>query len=179
MKSYRGKRIPGKCFVFKDDGQMLKLRLDVANHSPSGPEWGFEGSGPAQLALAILMDYFGEEKRRFVVEVYQEFKRDIVANFPKDQWELTAHDIEAWHDKFRGQNTATRCPKCGARDTLSVTSYQVGNANTPLTLVFNADNGKAYDFELDRTEGELSEVDCYCEACESEMPLNEVMEAHQ
>lgn len=179
MKSYKGKRIPGKCLVIKDNGQMLKMRLDIANHSPTGPEWGFEGSGPAQLALAILMDHFGDEKRAFVTEVYQQFKRDVIAKLGKDEWTLTAHDIEAWYDQFRGQDTATRCPKCGARETLTITSYQVGNANTPLTLVFSAETGKAFDFEMDRAEGELSEVDCYCEACECEMTLDEVMEAHQ
>ena len=29
--------------------------LDVYSHSPSGPEWGYAGSGPAQCALAVLM----------------------------------------------------------------------------------------------------------------------------
>lgn len=28
----------------------LGLRLDLAAHSPTGPEWGYAGSGPAQLA---------------------------------------------------------------------------------------------------------------------------------
>jgi hypothetical protein len=179
MKSYKGRRIPGKCIVIKDNGEMLKMRLDIANHSPTGPEWGFEGSGPAQLALAILIDFFGDDKRRMVEEVYQTFKRDIIATLPEKEWEITAHDIIAWYDRNQGKEMAMRCPKCGARDTLTVTSYQVGNANTPLTLAFSAETHKAFDFELDRTEGELSEVDCYCEACECEMTLDEVMEAHQ
>lgn len=40
------------------DGLELPLRLDLANHSPCGFEWGYSGSGPAQLALAILADHF-------------------------------------------------------------------------------------------------------------------------
>jgi len=32
----------------------LRLRSDLFNHSPTGFEWGYGGSGPAQLALAIL-----------------------------------------------------------------------------------------------------------------------------
>ena len=32
----------------------LRLRLDLFNHSPTGFEWGYAGSGPVQLALAIL-----------------------------------------------------------------------------------------------------------------------------
>jgi hypothetical protein len=36
----------------------LPLRCDLVNHSPTGFSWGYAGSGPAQLALAILADYF-------------------------------------------------------------------------------------------------------------------------
>ncbi len=36
----------------------LGPRLDLANHSPDGFSWGYGGSGPAQLALAILADHF-------------------------------------------------------------------------------------------------------------------------
>jgi hypothetical protein len=35
----------------------LALRLDLVDHSPTGFEWRFRGSGPAQLALAILADH--------------------------------------------------------------------------------------------------------------------------
>lgn len=36
----------------------LDPRLDLRNHSPTGFAWGYGGSGPAQLALAILADFF-------------------------------------------------------------------------------------------------------------------------
>ena len=39
----------------------LELCLDLFNHSPTGFEWGYRGSGPAQLALAILADHLGED----------------------------------------------------------------------------------------------------------------------
>jgi len=39
----------------------LELRLDLFNHSPTGFEWGSGGSGPAQLALAILADHLGDD----------------------------------------------------------------------------------------------------------------------
>jgi hypothetical protein len=32
----------------------LQERLDLWNHSPTGLEWGYAGSGPAQLALALI-----------------------------------------------------------------------------------------------------------------------------
>ena len=37
------------------DGQPLALGLEVRNHSPKGFQWGYGGSGPAQLALAKLL----------------------------------------------------------------------------------------------------------------------------
>ena len=39
------------------DGDPLDWRasLAVRSHSPTGPAWGYGGSGPAQLALAILL----------------------------------------------------------------------------------------------------------------------------
>lgn len=79
----------------------LSTYLDKVNHSPDGFEWGYEGSGPAQLAFAILYAYFsmlgiaGNTKER-VMPLYQEFKRDIVAKFPKKGWALTDIQIEDW-----------------------------------------------------------------------------------
>lgn len=35
----------------------LNLALKLRSHSPTGPEWGYHGSGPRQLALAILFDH--------------------------------------------------------------------------------------------------------------------------
>ena len=57
--TYRGVRFGGnekegrlgRCAVTKD-GRKLNPRLDLFNHSPTGFEWGYGGSGPAQTALA-------------------------------------------------------------------------------------------------------------------------------
>ncbi len=77
------------------------------------------------------------------------------------------------------KNAMTQCPKCGAVESLIITSYQVGNANTPLTLVFDAKTGEAFDFEFDRLDGEISEVDCVCTECDAELSVDEALEAHQ
>lgn len=179
MKSYKGRRIPGKCVVTKNNGQMLKMRLDIVNHSPTGPEWGFEGSGPAQLALAILMDFFGDDKRQMVEEVYQSFKSDVIAKLPKDEWEITDHAVIDWYKSFLKEEMATRCPKCGARDTLRVVSYCVESAFTPFTLVFNAKTHEPFDYEIDRLEGELNNVHCLCDVCGSDLTIDEVMEGYR
>lgn len=46
------------------DGEPVPLgpSLAVRNHSPSGFEWGYAGSGPAQSALAILIVVFPPPK---------------------------------------------------------------------------------------------------------------------
>ena len=55
MKTYTGYRTPQGCVVkvHAEDGttRELPLRLDLRSHSPDGPEWGYGGSGPAQLVM--------------------------------------------------------------------------------------------------------------------------------
>lgn len=55
-RRYEGTISKGAISV-KVDGRALPLRLGVRNHSPTGFSWGYNGSGPAQLALAILCDH--------------------------------------------------------------------------------------------------------------------------
>lgn len=65
----------------------------IVNHSPDGFNWGYGGSGPAQLALAILLDYYGKDSSS--LRLYQHFKFSVIANFPQeDDWKLTGEQIE-------------------------------------------------------------------------------------
>ena len=68
----------------------LRPRNDIRDHSPDGFEWGYSGSGPSQLALALVADCCGRE--RVVPMVYQRFK-SVVAALPHDGWTLTAMQI--------------------------------------------------------------------------------------
>ena len=101
MKTYRGSRERGKVWIesaeYEGGWRDLPLRLDVFNRSPSGFEWGYLGSGPAQLALAILCDYLGEPQ--LAVRFYLEFKADIVARWKDDEWALTEQELAEWFDK--------------------------------------------------------------------------------
>lgn len=75
------------------NGEPLDPRLDLWNHSPTGFEWGYGGSGPAQLALAILAKYLGDDG--LAVELHQPFKWRIVAPQPRDSgWELTTNELK-------------------------------------------------------------------------------------
>jgi hypothetical protein len=62
-KIYRARRDSEKgahVLIVTDKGSAaLPVRLDVTNHSPDGFEWGYGGSGPAQLALAMCIDALG------------------------------------------------------------------------------------------------------------------------
>jgi hypothetical protein len=92
----------------------LPMRLGLMNHSPTGYECGYEGSGPAQLALAICAEHFKRhpiraesaallledfEPRetigdRMAVMVHQSFKRAIVAALPRvGGWTVTDEQV--------------------------------------------------------------------------------------
>ena len=95
---YIGTRTKEGCEVVKEvDGQSggrLDPRFDLWNHSPTGFEWGYGGSGPAQLALALLADATGKD--RLAVALHQDFKFKLVGRLPKEGFEMTAVEIEQW-----------------------------------------------------------------------------------
>ncbi|WP_435182160.1 DUF6166 domain-containing protein [Halorussus sp. AFM4] len=96
---YVGYRRRGRAVVEKQPGQERvtpQQSLELANHSPSGFSWGYSGSGPAQLALALLLDYTGDED--VALAHYTEFKNRVVSQLdcshPEGYWRLTGTDIE-------------------------------------------------------------------------------------
>ncbi len=82
----------------------------VNYHSPDGFEWGYVGSGPADLALSILAHHLGEtwvngpylRKLKMTQEAplcwkfHQDFKRDVISTLDRDSWELTHTDVHNW-----------------------------------------------------------------------------------
>ncbi len=96
MKIYRGIREKCGASVTVDESNAvskLDPRLDLRNHSPTGFEWGYGGSGPAQLALAILADYYSDDQ--FALGHYQNFKFKVIGRIQDDEWVLAADAIEA------------------------------------------------------------------------------------
>lgn len=80
-------------FVEDETGRHpLDPRHDLRNHSPDGFQWGYGGSGPAQLALAILAREFNDE---VAMTHYQDFKSEYVANWD-DEWSIDSKQLEAW-----------------------------------------------------------------------------------
>ena len=65
---------------------------EVINHSPDGFEWGYSGSGPAQLALALLLRFTDKET---AIQFHQRFKHDFIQDLPRDVKEANI-DVETW-----------------------------------------------------------------------------------
>jgi hypothetical protein len=119
MKVYWGTRIScsandarGEPFVAVEDSLGSPQELThIPFHSPDGFEWGYAGSGPADLALAILADHFGERPefvlaalrslwapRSRAAALHQDFKCEFIARLNGDDWRLDSNAIEAWLD---------------------------------------------------------------------------------
>lgn len=78
----------GRCSLTPEPSQALR------NHSPDGFEWGYGGSGPSQLALAIMLDLTGDpDKAR---KHYQGFKWDFLSEADKSGFEIREDEIRQW-----------------------------------------------------------------------------------
>ena len=99
----------------------LQPRLDLAHKSPTGFEWGYNGSGPAQTALAILASHLVDPRHHaavltvlgvtelppkdewlgldslgdyLAIRYFQQFKCRVVGRLPSAGWKLTDEDIQ-------------------------------------------------------------------------------------
>jgi len=127
MKTYSGYRNEkGEVEVTVTDADSvrpLNPRTDIVSHSPDGFEWGYEGSGPAQLALAILADLTGKVPQ---AGAYQEFKRKFIATIKYGYWTIPEEVITNFLRKFEAPsrveeitdfinndgNEISSCPVC-------------------------------------------------------------------
>ena len=77
------------------DGKYLDPRpsLKVWNHSPTGFGAGYGGSGPAQLALAILLLVTDREN---AVRLHQDFKWDFVTKWSFEEDFEVNIDVADW-----------------------------------------------------------------------------------
>lgn len=85
-------------WVCEDGKRVAKLNphLEVMNKSPTGYAWGYGGSGPAQLAFALLAAVIGVERAQDPY-LFQRFKSEIIVQLDKHQgWVLTEDKIRSW-----------------------------------------------------------------------------------
>jgi hypothetical protein len=71
----------------------INPRNDLRNHSPTGIEWGYAGSGPAQLALALAAEVTGSDYR--ALDVYQRLKFELIAGLPVEGFTLTEDEVRS------------------------------------------------------------------------------------
>ena len=106
MKQYAGRR-QGFAVIVTVDGRRLNPRLDLWNHSPTGFEWGYCGSGPAQLALAILADHCANDEQ--TLNFHQRFKWAVIAELPHGSWTLTSQQIDQVLQTLREAEPLLEC----------------------------------------------------------------------
>jgi hypothetical protein len=77
------------------EGRPLHLHLNFCNHSPTGYDWGYGGSGPAQLAFEILYDVFADPELAWTL--HQRFKFDRIATLSRDApWNIREGEVVQW-----------------------------------------------------------------------------------
>ena len=120
---FKGIRTKNGAFVTYEDIP-LDLRLDLKEHSPMGFEWGYNGSGPKQLALAILSKVSGDE---FALFAYNNFSSEFIETIHKDEWKLDYHDIYKWTSLYGFSNLKP----------VMTPDFKIVEANQKYTLYFN------------------------------------------
>jgi hypothetical protein len=95
----------GDCRVFamSQGGHWTPLYMRKAKHyhSPTGFNWGYAGSGPAELARHLLVHATNRPKLMDRPDLYQQFKFEHIANLGR-LWMLEGDMIRRWvaeHDR--------------------------------------------------------------------------------
>ncbi len=66
---------------FSNEEISITRSLKYRNHSPTGFEFGYLGSGPSQLALAICLEALSEND---ALKYYMEIKKAFIADCKED-----------------------------------------------------------------------------------------------
>lgn len=120
MKNYLGKRSAHGAYVVVRENEKIKPLRHVVLHSPTGLEFGYGGSGPADTALSILADYFGERPTRRqlhrgrldggspkCLSYHQDFKWDFISKAPQEGFEICGSEIQEWLERQESQVEAS------------------------------------------------------------------------
>lgn len=103
MLTYLGRRFPThmgcRVWMINELGSMriLPKCLGLRAHSPSGFEWGYGGSGPHQLALALLVNATGQND--IALAHYNELVSAFVSKLPQWVWLVRQESLIAWVDE--------------------------------------------------------------------------------
>lgn len=98
MKLYKGIRIiPGyKAMVYVDNNILDPNVSRIIRDYSEDFEWNYFGSGPSQLALAILYDVTGNKD---IALLYcQDFKNEYIGQFEQNGFILLESQVKNWLD---------------------------------------------------------------------------------
>lgn len=104
FQAFAGYWDDGEVWVCEDGKRVALLdpHLEVMNKSPTGFGWGYGGSGPAQLAFALLAAVIGVKAAQSPA-MFQRFKAAVIQNLDqRSGWTLTEKQIRDWvaaHDE--------------------------------------------------------------------------------
>lgn len=70
----------------------------VWNHAPDGFNWSYGGSGTAQLALAILLEFVSEAE---AVRWHLRFKGEMIPLLEPKDFQFCIGEVEAWIKRKR------------------------------------------------------------------------------
>lgn len=76
-----------------DAGALVDIEQRWVVHSPTGFEWGYGGSGPADLALNVLGLVVPPQE---AWRLHQSFKSQIIAKLPRDRATIDMRVVRAW-----------------------------------------------------------------------------------
>lgn len=105
---YKGVRGVNGCLV-TCDGVELVARRELRNHSPTGFDWGVANNGTAQLALAMLCDFFRDDQK--ALQFYEDFKVDMLAPIGGTTWSIKSDSMIEWaRRKMKESRDASKGP---------------------------------------------------------------------
>jgi len=75
----------------------------IVRHSPTGMEWGYGGSRPADTALSILTYALRSQKK--AEPCYMDFKWDCVAKWSAREFHISLWEIREWYKEWVSRTT--------------------------------------------------------------------------
>jgi len=115
---YRGRRAADGVVVTAGRDPLTPFASHRVRYLARGFEWGYAGDGPAQLALAVLLDALGD--RRLALRWFHDFMWAEVYRWG-EAWEVTAGEVRefvAWcvAKESPARPRVRRCRACGCTD---------------------------------------------------------------
>ena len=95
MRTYTGERArDGAVRVRVEQDGAGRLLAHATGHDSSRFDYGYDGSGPADLARSILADYLGYAPKW---RVYRAFLQQFIVPLDRSEpWTITEAEISAW-----------------------------------------------------------------------------------